>query len=169
MIELRRHSMRNIPGSHLNTAGVSLARKIGNSMGKFTLVLTSTLPRAYETAIAMGYAVDEQLEAFADMGSALEWSPEGSIGEIVRAVRQRPAAAEYVQQQGEILQTILQALPNNGAALIVSHGGIVEAHAIALAPDADHASWGKTFSYCEGVRLWFEDGQWVRAEVLRQP
>jgi len=168
-IELRRHSMRNIPGVHLNKAGVTLARRIGNSMGKFNMVITSSLPRAYETAIAMGYAVDEQLEAFADMSSAIPWSADGNIEPIANAVRHNPAATEYVQQQLEILQAITQALPNNGTALVISHGGIVESHAIALAPEANHASWGKTFSYCEGARLWFEDERCVRVEILRQP
>ena len=53
-LEHRRHSMRVQPGQHLNQAGVALARRVGETMGPFALVVTSTLPRAYETAIAMG-------------------------------------------------------------------------------------------------------------------
>ena len=54
----RRHSMRNIPDQHLNQEGVTLAREVGERSGSFQRVITSTIPRAFETAIAMGYAVD---------------------------------------------------------------------------------------------------------------
>ena len=56
-LELRRHSKRVIPGDHLSQAGVNLARRVGEAMGPFGLVITSTLPRAFQTAIAMGFAV----------------------------------------------------------------------------------------------------------------
>jgi len=60
ILEIRRHSIRSKPGDHLSQQGVALARKIGEGMGPFAFVTTSTLPRAFETAIAMGFAVDEQ-------------------------------------------------------------------------------------------------------------
>lgn len=56
-IEHRRHTMRAKPGQHLNQAGVDLARRVGDGMGRFDRVVTSRLPRAFETAIAMGYAI----------------------------------------------------------------------------------------------------------------
>ncbi|MBK8560881.1 hypothetical protein [Candidatus Amarobacter glycogenicus] len=60
-IEHRRHSWREPPGEHLTQKGVDLARRVGGtSMGRFDLVVTSDMPRAFETAIAMGYAVDRQ-------------------------------------------------------------------------------------------------------------
>ena len=63
-IQIRRHSYTKKgaargKGSHLSAAGVTLARRIGAETGPFELVLTSTVPRTLETAIAMGYAVDE--------------------------------------------------------------------------------------------------------------
>ena len=68
-IEIRRHSIRTIPGDHLNQTGVSLARMVGENLGPFDRVITSTLPRAFETAIAMGFAVDEQNELMSTYGS----------------------------------------------------------------------------------------------------
>src|SRR6266498_442347 len=59
-IEIRRHSIRNKPGDHLSQEGVTLARLVGENLGPFDRVVTSTLPRAFETAIAMGFAADEQ-------------------------------------------------------------------------------------------------------------
>ena len=61
-LEVRRHTMRVKPGQHLSQAGVDLARRIGNTVGPFQRVVTTSIPRAFETAIAMGCAVDEQVE-----------------------------------------------------------------------------------------------------------
>ena len=71
-IEIRRHSIRSKPGDHLNQTGVTLARLVGENLGPFDRVITSTLPRAFETAIAMGFAVDEQNELMSSYGNAVE-------------------------------------------------------------------------------------------------
>ena len=67
--------MRVKPGQHLSQAGVDLARRVGDGMGRFGRVVTSRVPRADETAIAMAYAVDEQLEA-------LSATPDGLGAEV---------------------------------------------------------------------------------------
>jgi len=71
IIEIRRHSIRSKPGEHLSQQGVTLARLVGENLGPFDKVITSTLPRAFETAIAMGFAVDEQLELLGSTGDGL--------------------------------------------------------------------------------------------------
>ena len=58
IIEFRRHSIRVKPSPHLTQEGVEKARKVGDSLSGFNLVLSSSAPRAIETAVAMGYAVD---------------------------------------------------------------------------------------------------------------
>ncbi|NCA13890.1 MAG: histidine phosphatase family protein, partial [Proteobacteria bacterium] len=58
-IEVRRHAMRAPGGVHLVQAGVALARRVGEGLGPFAVVITSPIPRAFETAIAMGFAVDD--------------------------------------------------------------------------------------------------------------
>ena len=70
-LEIRRHSIRSPLGEHLNQTGVTLARLVGQSIGPFDRVVTSTLPRAFETAIAMGFAVDEQNELMSTYGGAV--------------------------------------------------------------------------------------------------
>ena len=50
--------MRRKPGQHLSQDGVSLAQHVGQDLNPFDLVVASELPRAIETAIAMGFAVD---------------------------------------------------------------------------------------------------------------
>jgi broad specificity phosphatase PhoE len=52
-------------GSQLSQEGVALAREVGASMGPFVCVVTSVVPRARETAVAMGFAVDHELVTLA--------------------------------------------------------------------------------------------------------
>jgi hypothetical protein len=47
-------------GRHLSQAGVDLAWRLGETMEPYELVVTSPVARAFETAIAMGFAEDEQ-------------------------------------------------------------------------------------------------------------
>ena len=54
ILEVRRHSIRSPLSDHLNQTGVTLARLVGQNIGPFDRVVTSTLPRAFETAISMG-------------------------------------------------------------------------------------------------------------------
>jgi Histidine phosphatase superfamily (branch 1) len=49
-------------GSHLSAEGVALARLVGESLGPFAAVVTSASPRAIETALAIGFAVDDAVE-----------------------------------------------------------------------------------------------------------
>ncbi len=170
-IELRRHTMRAKPGQHLTQAGVSLARRAGEGIGPFDRVITSTVPRAFETALAMGFAVDEELDALAQMGEGvdreIEWP--ASFGQIAAVMRRGGAAAKFGQRLARLLAEIAAVLPEGGSVLVISHGGIVEAAAVACLPDADHAAWGDYCGYCEGVRLFSDGVRFVRGEILRMP
>jgi broad specificity phosphatase PhoE len=168
-IEIRRHSIRTKPGEHLSQQGVTLARLVGQNLGPFDRVVTSTLPRAFETAIAMGFAVDEQNELMSSYGNAVEreapWplSPAG----YVEVIHRGEATARYANELAELYRQLAEDLPDGRAALVINHGGVVEMGAVACLPDADHASWGLHFEYCEGIRLFYEDGKFVNAEILR--
>lgn len=170
-IELRRHTMRAKPGQHLTQAGVSLARRVGEGLGPFDRVITSPVPRAFETALAMGFAVDEELDALAQMGEGvdreIEWP--ASFGRIAAVMRRGGAAAAFGRRLARLLGEIAAGLPDGGSALVISHGGIVEAAAVACLPDADHAAWGDYCGYCEGVRLFSDGVRFVRGEILRMP
>jgi broad specificity phosphatase PhoE len=168
-VELRRHTMRVKPGQHLSQAGVDLARRIGDTIGPFDRVITSTIPRAYETAIAMGFAVDELLAEISLMPDGLEnevaW--DAGFAAFAEGSHRGKMLAEYVQQQAALITRIAQSLTTGGSALMVSHGGIVEAQTVGCLPHIDFASWGAGCDYCEGARLYFDDEQFVRGDVLR--
>ena len=170
-IEIRRHSIRSIPGDHLNQTGVSLARRVGEGIGPFDRVVTSTLPRALETAIAMGFAVDEQVELMSSFGAEVEhevpWPQTFAV--YAKAVRRRRAGAAqwYANQLVTFYNDLATRLVEDGAALVINHGGVVELGVTASFPDADYESWGEAVYYCEGARLFWEDGKFVNAEQLR--
>jgi len=168
-IEIRRHSMRNKPGDHLNQTGVSLARLVGEELGPFDRVVTSTLPRAIETAIAMGFAPDELNLLMSSYGDEVEreapW-PLSCAG-YAEVLRTGGAAARYAEQLKAVYLRLADYLMDSRAALVVNHGGVLEMGAIACVPDGDHFAWGSHFDYCEGVRLFWESGKFVNAEILR--
>jgi len=168
-IEIRRHSIRSKPGQHLNQQGVTLARLVGENLGPFDRVITSTLPRAFETAIAMGFAVDDQNELMSTYGSEIEreapW-PLSCAG-YAEVIRKGGAAAQYANQLAVVYTKLVDYLADGRKALIVNHGGVAEMGAVACLPDADHFKWGSHFEPCEGIRLFWEDGKFVDAEVLR--
>jgi broad specificity phosphatase PhoE len=168
-LEIRRHSIRFQPGDHLNQTGVTLARTVGQNIGPFNRVVTSTLPRAFETAIAMGFAVDEQIELMStygnDVGREAPWPL--SLAGYAEAVRGAGAAARYANRLVEVYGKLIHYLADGRAALVINHGGVLELGAVASLPDADHFVWGSLFDYCEGVRLFWEDGKFVDGEILR--
>ena len=168
-IEIRRHSLRSKPGDHLNQPGVSLARLVGENLGPFDRVVTSTLPRATETAIAMGFAVDEFNELMSSYGYDVDQeAPWPSFpAEYADAIRRGKAAARYANQLKAVYTKLADYLMDGRAALVINHGGILELGAIACLPDADHTAWGPYFDYCEGIRLFWENGKFVDGEVLR--
>jgi broad specificity phosphatase PhoE len=168
-IEIRRHSIRAKPGGHLSQKGVTLARFVGQGLGLFDRVITSTALRALETAVAMGFAVDEQVEWISTTGDQVEneapWPL--SFAAYAEVMGRGGAAARYAANLAEFYENLAARLPEGGAALVVNHGGVAELGALACMPQADPLSWGSHFEPCEGVRLSWENGRFVRAEILR--
>jgi len=169
-IEHRRHTMRVKPGQHLSQEGVTLARRVGNTIGPFKRVITSTIPRAFETAIAMGFAVDEEDEHFSMLMDGVELevgSWDAGFAAFGAAYQRHHATYRFANILAGRLREVALALPESGMALVISHGAIIEVATIGCLPEADHASWGRYCDYCEGVRLGFDGEKFVSCEVLR--
>jgi broad specificity phosphatase PhoE len=169
VLEHRRHSIRTKPSPHLNQDGVSLARRVGERMGSFAFVVTSSLPRAYETAIAMGYAVHEQREQLAHMPESVdrELRYPMTFAAYMAVVRRGGAAARYAIEQAALLRELVERVREGESVLVISHGAIIELGAVGALSDADLSDWNGEIGYCEGVRLFYEQGAFVRGEVLR--
>jgi broad specificity phosphatase PhoE len=175
ILEIRRHARRERPAPHLIQRGVEMARTLGAQLGPFDRVVTSPLPRCVETAVAMGFAVDEECPALAGEDGRGESVPglsddfdwDDGYAEFGHVLAQGGPFARFAHEQAAVWLGIANALPEGGRALIVGHGGAIEAGAVAAFPDADHAAWGRTARHCEGVLVGVEDGRFVSVEVLR--
>jgi len=167
VLEIRRHSIRRA-GEHLSQQGVSLARLVGQNLGPFDRVVTSTLPRAFETAIAMGFAVDEQNELFNTYGPGVEaevpWPQ--PYEKYAEALKNDGPAAKYAKKLAKAYAGLMDFLADGRSALVINHGGVVELSVAACLPDVDFTTWGDSVGYCEGARLYWSDGVF-RAEELR--
>lgn len=160
-IEVRRHTMRTPGGNHLDQSGVTLARLVGANLGPFSMVVTSPVTRAYETALAMGFAVDRtdaHLGLIPDVvDHGVTWN--AGFAEWARASHSEPAVARYCTVLHDWCAKVASALPGDETALMISHGGVVEAIAVGCMRNADpgelHA-WGGAVRYTEGVRLTFD-------------
>ncbi len=168
-IEVRRHTMRHKPGKHLTQEGVDLARQVGNDMGPFDRVITSKSARAFETAIAMGFAVDDFATELSTIpNKALSQIADAStFAEYAQAIRNHKAIARFAESQAEYWRSVAKSLQEDECALLISHGGMMEAGTVASLPEADHTAWGAGFGYCEGVRLSFDGTDFADAEILR--
>lgn len=178
-LEVRRHSLRKVGGgSQLSQAGVDLARRIGASIGPFESVATSVSPRARETAIAMGFAVDQELVTLVDDDApavefeATRWAeapqPFVSLAGIIRAGGPTLALGRAIVS---LWRDLVIALPEGGSALVIGHSGQIEVALVTCFLDADHAGWGAPFACCEGGRLSYDGDppRFTAVSILREP
>jgi broad specificity phosphatase PhoE len=168
-LEIRRHTHRNVSQPHLSQLGVELARRAGEGLGHFDRVVTSTIPRAFETAIAMGYAVDEQIEQLGLMSEAVTAAIQWNAGFTAwaKTAHSNPVVTHYTQLIADVLRSIVRTLPEAGRALVISHGGIVEACVIGCVPATLHFTDDAACGYCEGARLTFDGEAVTQFEMLR--
>lgn len=179
-LEIRRHSLTKRgpgrgSGSHLSQEGVALARHIGADIGPFDRVYASPIPRTAETAIAMGFAVDDLLDAlgpsdpdlYAEIGHHDRWSWDSPFATFAHLVQQNGPTTRLAHLTADALQTILTSLPDGGRALAISHGRVIESALVALFPTADFASWGPPFHHLEGARITVAGNSDAQTEILR--
>ncbi|MCG3216470.1 MAG: histidine phosphatase family protein [Candidatus Heimdallarchaeota archaeon] len=170
IIEHRRHSIRVKPSKHISQEGVNLARKVGEKLGYFDRIYTSSAPRAIETAVAMGYAVDETFEELSQTPEDLNQEIVWGIGfpEYASVIRKGGVTADYSKKIANFLKSLAKNLPENGSALLISHGGLLEISAVGCLPENDFSSWGEATDSCEGVRMFFDGEKFVRIKLLRK-
>ena len=177
-LEVRRHSIRKTDGgSQLSQSGVTLARSIGGALGPFDLVVTSVSPRARETAVAMGFAVDYEMvtlrtgndPAYDDMG-AFDWDsvPTPFVG-AAELMSSRESYRLYAHSLASLWRDMLTPLGRDESALFIGHSGELEAALVACFPEAAHETWGGMFSPMEGAKITFsgEPARFSSLEINR--
>jgi broad specificity phosphatase PhoE len=176
-LEVRRHAYTKKGsargrGSHLSKEGVVAARAVGASLGPIAYVLTSLSPRAVETAVAMGFAVDDTV----DMPSGYvpgevdhhdQWTWPEPFAAYAALIARGKGLAAVAHENRELWLTALAEVPEGSGALIIGHGGTLEPALVTFAPDADHSSWGAAFGHLHGARLEFDGTHVTNVEIRR--
>jgi broad specificity phosphatase PhoE len=168
-IEIRRHAERHKPGDNLNARGVARARNASARGRSFARVVTSPIPRAVQTAVAMGHSVDADNWVLASMGERVSQALnfEDDFAVMQNTIRTDRAAGLYAELQALEMRHDLFRVEPGEAVLVVSHGGIAEAGIIGLLDGVDVAAFGPSLDYCEGARLEFAGGRCRRVQLLR--
>jgi len=178
-LEIRRHAMtKKGPargrGSHLSAAGVALAREVGSTLGPMDLVVTSRSPRTIETAVAMGYAVDDAVDMVSGYVPGVivhhdQWTWPRPYETYAELLADSPAVTEAARSHLDLWMRVLDSVGDGAGALIVSHGGSIELPLVAALPDVDRSAWGPPFAHCDGARLDFDGSSFTAVHLRRAP
>jgi broad specificity phosphatase PhoE len=178
-VEVFRHSKRG-EGKGLSEEGRELAQRARAALApSYDLCVSSPKERARETMEAFGFENYELDEAFTAVNP---WEPfDAEVSSLARergvsplaACWQIPDALSFLKLQGETflggVKRVARKLPENGRALVVSHGGIPEAAALHGCARYELSELGGEIGFCEGVAFNFEGGELVGIRVKRLP
>ena len=121
----------------------------------------------------MGYAVDmtnpgieQHSEQIMD---DLVWDENAGYASWAAAYKSRESVIAFTDHVGSLLQIWLGKVPDGGSLLVVTHGGIVEAMAVGLAPGDDLVELGAGAGYAEGFRAVGRTGEGFELTALRRP
>jgi hypothetical protein len=145
------------------------------SIGPFASVVTSDVPRSLETALAMGFVVDECVsmggpsfeEASREIAHHQWWDVPEPFELWKEHIERGGPVAVLAMYQESMWRRILQEIPADASALVISHGGLIEPGLVACLPESDHRGWGRPFDHLEGARRQRDDTGWVEVEHLR--
>jgi broad specificity phosphatase PhoE len=176
-LEVRRHGFTKKGeergrGSHLSQAGVRAARRVGGSIGPIEYVAASESPRTLETAVAMGFAVDDIVAfgsryATAGVAHHEQWAWELPYVHYRELLVGGGLLAAAATEELKLWRAVLARIEDQQTALIVSHGGSIEPTLVAACPDAQVETWGRPFSHLDGVTLSFEAGRCIAIDWHR--
>jgi broad specificity phosphatase PhoE len=178
-VEVFRHGKRGA-GKGLSEEGRELAlRARVFLLPHYDLCVSSPKERARETLEVFGFERYEVDEAFTAINP---WEPYDA--EVTKLAKERgtiplaacweiPEALNYLRMQGETflgaVRRVARGLPEEGRALVVSHGGILEAAALHGCARYDLAELGGEVGFCEGVVFKLDGENLAGIEVKRLP
>lgn len=176
-VEVFRHSKRG-EGKGLSSEGRELARRARALLAPhYDLCVTSPKERARETLEAFGFERYDVDEAFTAVNP---WEPfDAQVSQLAKERAIIPLAAcweitdalNYLKMQGDTffgaVKRIARKLPEDGRALVVSHGGILEAAALHGCARYELSELGGEIGFCEGVVFKLEGEILAGIEVKR--
>lgn len=175
-LEIRRHSFTKKGeargrGSHLSRDGVLAARSLGASLGRFDHVFASTAPRTMETAVAMGFAVDDLMEMPSPVKTGevtfhswREWSDPFTT--LQAKAGASAAIDDYLKEQAAQIIDAVERVADGGSVLVVAHGGWIESVVAGLVAPAVAAQLGGSFWHLDGIRLVLDTSSSASVELI---
>ena len=174
VLEIRRHAERSDRGneqSALSRAGREMAKVLSKKAGPFTLVLSSPLPRAKETAQTIAGRLDAVEPGFLpEMGGVIGdriFGEMRTLADWAEVLREREDARKFATDQLATWARVAMRVGEKDRVLAISHGGIIELPAITLAQRLRAPLEGASFGYCEGVVITYAKGAPTKIEVVR--
>ncbi len=178
-VEIFRHSKRG-EGKGLSEEGRELAQRARILLSpQYDLCVSSPKERARETLEAFGFDRYEVDEAFTAVNP---WEPfDDAISKLAKErgiiplaiCWEIPEALNYLRLQGETLlgavKRIARKLPEEGRALVVSHGGVIEAAALHGCARYVLDEIGGEIGFCEGVTFKLDGDNLSGIDVKRLP
>jgi broad specificity phosphatase PhoE len=177
-LDVRRHSLTKKGasrdhGSLLSADGVRLARQLGDSLHGVGYVLSGPDRRHIETAIAMGYAVDEAVDWPSGYVSGVvehhdQWQWDQPYARYARFVESSPELRSVVDQHLRHWRRGLSHVDDGESALVISSGGSIEPVLVAAVPGGDHEAWGPALHHLEGATLSFDGKEFTGITMHRR-
>jgi broad specificity phosphatase PhoE len=177
-LEVVRHSLtrkgaENGKASSLSPEGVRLARQLGESLARMDYVAVGDQPRHLETAIAMGFAVDEQItwpSGYVDgeVRHHDQWTWDEPFVHYATLLAEGRRLSDVAQEHLSHWRRILDVVSDGGTAMVVSSGGSIEPVLVAAFPDADHATWGGPLHQLEGATILVDGGRFTSITLRRR-
>jgi broad specificity phosphatase PhoE len=173
-----RHSLtrkgvdRRRSGSHLSSAGVRLARAVGDTLPAMTYVAVGDQPRHVETSIALGFAVDELVSwpsgyVTGEVDHHDQWSWDRPFERYAELLAMGRGLADVAQVHLGHWLRILEHIPDEGSGLVVSSGGSIEPVLVTALPSAHHGDWGGPLHQLEGAALTWDGSEFAAIRLLR--
>ncbi|MGH2451455.1 MAG: histidine phosphatase family protein [Candidatus Limnocylindria bacterium] len=174
VLDVRRHAQRSDgsgSSSAISPAGRALAERIGKAGPRYALVVSSPLVRAKETAELLGGRLDAvEPGLLPDLSLVLtdaRYAALRTLGGYDELLVTDTQARTFAEEQLRTWARIVARVGEREHALAVSHGGIIELPAMALARRIRARLSGPPFAHCEGVRVTYGRGEVTRMEILR--
>jgi len=174
ILEIRRHAERadvKNDESSLSPAGRALAQAISKRASPYTLVISSPLPRAKETAQLIAGRLDgTEPGLLPEMGGVIGdriFGEMRALADWAEVLREREDARTFAVEQLATWARIASRVGDKDRVLAVSHGGIIELPALTLAERLHARLEGASFGYGEGVLVTYAKGAPTRIEPVR--
>jgi broad specificity phosphatase PhoE len=173
ILDIRRHAQRQSiddQQSALSTAGREMCEKLAKDAPRYTLVVSSPLPRAKETAQRIAGRLDAVEPALLpDLGSYASslFGEMKTLADWARLLREHPDGQKFADEQIPAWARIAARVGEKERVLAVSHGGIIDLPAVLLMEKLRVKIEGASFGYGEGLRVTYAKDQPTAVEVLR--